>query len=234
MTRYRWGDRPLSYPHARLQPILERWFPAFVLVAIAALQLYLTQTAYLSPWKGGGFGMFGAIDAPDMRVIQAEALDQAGHLLQVDIYNALDDRTILRTRTLPRQRDLEQIAPQLIALPVVPTTIQRQGIYDKLQTYHSDIPATQDLIQGDGFSAAPGLPTDLSLDLSSDLPSDLLPHPLTQPIYRFKTMFDPDVPGTAKTLKAIRLQWWRIRFDQTHHRLWAEPLSPMVEAGVWP
>jgi hypothetical protein len=189
---------------------------------VALLQLYLTQTVNLSPWKGGGFGMFGAIDAPDMRVIQAEGLDQDGNLLQFDVYGALDDRTIRRTRTLPRQSDLEQLAPQLIKQPIVSTTIQRQAVYQKFQEHNTDLAVDRSTILN--------LPSDTGVNAWPTLSG----HPITQPLYRLKTVFDPEVPEAVKTLKAIRLQWWRIRFDQMNHRLWSEPLSSVVEAGVWP
>ena len=215
--RFRSANRGIIYQPDRMQRLIERGLPAAILVMVALLQLYLTHTANLSPWKGGGFGMFGAIDAPDMRVIQAEGLDQDGNLIQLDVYSALDDRTILRTRPLPRQSDLEQMGPQFVAQSVVPTTIQRQAIYQKLQSDNPDFPAVQDLMQTRDVNPLPNLPN----------------HPLSQPLYRLKTVYDPDVPGAVKTLKAIRLQWWRVRFDQVHHRLWSEPLSSIVEAGAW-
>jgi hypothetical protein len=39
----------------------EQWWaalPAVLLAVVATAQLALTQVALLSPWKGGGFGMF--------------------------------------------------------------------------------------------------------------------------------------------------------------------------------
>ncbi|PSB22788.1 hypothetical protein C7B61_09540 [filamentous cyanobacterium CCP1] len=217
MDRFRSTNWTRRYPHGRMQRIIERGLPAAILVLVALLQIYLTQTANLSPWKGGGFGMFGAIDAPAMRVIQAEALDQDGNSIQLDVYSALDDRTIRRIRTLPRQSDLEQIAPQFVAQFVVPTTVERQAIYEKLQLENPDLLGDQNL------------PPDRITNLLPDLPT----HPLAQPLYRLKTMYDPDVPAAVKTVKAIRLQWWRLRFDHVQHQLWAEPLSQVVEAGAW-
>src|SRR5215471_8954864 len=41
-----------------------------VLVLIACLQLYLAHTHNLSPWKGGGFSMFSAVDRPDRRIVR--------------------------------------------------------------------------------------------------------------------------------------------------------------------
>ncbi|WP_416669482.1 hypothetical protein [Egbenema bharatensis] len=217
MARFRFANRKKGYQSDRMQYFIERGLPATILVIVALLQLYLTQTANLSPWKGGGFGMFGAIDSPDMRVIQAEGLDQEGNLIQLDVYSALDDRTIWRTRTLPRQSDLEQMAPQLVSQSIVPTTIERQAIYQKLQSENPDFPI---------------VPNWLPNNVENPLP-DRTEHPLAQPLYRLKTIYDPEVPESVKTLKAVRIQWWRIRFDQAHHRLWSEPLSSVVEAGVW-
>jgi hypothetical protein len=41
-----------------------------MLVAIACLQLYLAHAHYLSPWKGGGFGMFASIDSRRARFLR--------------------------------------------------------------------------------------------------------------------------------------------------------------------
>lgn len=41
--------------------------PAAVLVAVAVVQLVLVRRAHLSPWKGGGFGMFAAVDGGAVR-----------------------------------------------------------------------------------------------------------------------------------------------------------------------
>lgn len=200
-----WGER-VAY-------LLERGLPALILIVVACLQLSLTRTTNLSPWKGGGFGMFAAVDAPAMRVMVAEGLDEEGQLLRLDAYSALDGNTLRRITSLPRQSDLEQIAPKFLFQSVVPTTIQRQAAYDKLAIDSPDL-------------ASPS-----KLDLETPLVS---PGALSLgSLYRLKTAYDPDLPDLVKTLSAVRLQWWRIRFDRPHQRLWAEPLSELVEAGSW-
>jgi hypothetical protein len=47
------------------------WAVPVVLLLVAAWQIVLVKTTRLSPWKGGGFGMFSTIDAPDDRVVSA-------------------------------------------------------------------------------------------------------------------------------------------------------------------
>jgi hypothetical protein len=99
--------------------------------------------------------------------------------------------------------------------------VQRQAVYQKFQESGTDLPTDRQTMLNPSVARV-------------HLPPTLSGHPITQPLYRLKTVFDPELPEAVKTLKAIRLQWWRIRFDPTNHRLWSEPLSSVVEAGVWP
>mgnify|MGYP005838225907 CR=1 FL=1 len=168
------------------------------------MQMYLAHTAYLTPWKGGGFGMFAAIDSPSMRVIWVEALTEEGEVINLDLFRTLNVSTIRSLRSLPRQKDLEQIAPQLLAKSVVPTTVRQQAAYNKLQTENTNLQLHNQ------FSV-----------LNS------------QPLYKLKSVNDPVLPEIIKTITAVRLQWWRLRFDHSQRRLWAEPLGDVIEAGLW-
>jgi hypothetical protein len=203
----------------RLARWLERWLVPSILVAIALLQLYLTHTTHLTPWKGGGFGMFATVDALDTRVLAAVGLDQSGERLSLDILDAVDGTTFDRMRAMPRTIDLQRLAPRLIGQAVVPVTVRQQAVYQQLRQENPAI----------------------------DLPLDPA---LNQQLYRLRTATDPVLPpGTTKTLKAIRLQWWRLRFGSAHQprfdsahqprfgsaqpRLWTEALGSIVEAGEW-
>lgn len=42
--------------------ITPRTAPAFLLAVVAVVQIGLARTADLTPWKGGGFGMFATLD----------------------------------------------------------------------------------------------------------------------------------------------------------------------------
>ena len=46
------------------------WGAPVLLCAIACLQIFLAMTKSLSPWKGGGFGMFSTVDSPDARFLR--------------------------------------------------------------------------------------------------------------------------------------------------------------------
>lgn len=49
-----------------------------ILAAVAAMQIFLVNTTGLSPWKGGGFGMFSTIDSVTERRVVAHVRLAAG------------------------------------------------------------------------------------------------------------------------------------------------------------
>ena len=55
--------------------------PSAVMIAVASVQIVLTQSANLTPWKGGGFGMFSTLDHAAFRgvdiVVEAPGRSEA-------------------------------------------------------------------------------------------------------------------------------------------------------------
>jgi hypothetical protein len=63
-----------------------RWLaaiPAFFLVAVATVQIALARLGPLSPWKGGGFGMFASLDGGSFRTLRVfvEAPERSEEIL---------------------------------------------------------------------------------------------------------------------------------------------------------
>ena len=87
------------------------WLPAVLLATVAMNQLRLAHTESLSPWSGGGFGMFSTTDSPDNRhlhaVVQNESIRR-----EVAIPKALATET-LRVTTLPTRKRLGALAAEL-------------------------------------------------------------------------------------------------------------------------
>ena len=54
----------------RIKPRALVWGAPLLLCSIASLQIFLATTKSLSPWKGGGFGMFSTVDSPDARFLR--------------------------------------------------------------------------------------------------------------------------------------------------------------------
>ena len=57
--------------------------PALLLVVVAVLQISLARMGPLSPWKGGGFGMFASLDGESFRTLRVlvEAPDRSEEIL---------------------------------------------------------------------------------------------------------------------------------------------------------
>ena len=57
--------------------------PGALLAFVAALQIALTHVTSLSPWKGGGFGMFASLDGGSFRAVRV-FVEAAGHSQEID------------------------------------------------------------------------------------------------------------------------------------------------------
>jgi hypothetical protein len=90
------------------------WALPIVLILVALNQIHWAHTRDLTPWKGGGFGMFASVDLLTYRPIKAEFVTDAGTIpIEVhDFRDASDHASKLYTnaRGLPDDRRLRQFA----------------------------------------------------------------------------------------------------------------------------
>jgi len=86
-----------------------------LLVAVACVQIALAHTSGLSPWLGGGFGMFSTLDSWPTRHLHAFALT-AGVREELALPPGLD-RDVRRALAFPSDGQLRALARRLAALP---------------------------------------------------------------------------------------------------------------------
>lgn len=94
----------------------ERWWaaaPAVLLVVVAIAQIALTFLTPLSPWKGGGFGMFATLDGRPFRYVRifVRAPDRSEELAVPESLETLAASVEL----LPGERQLERLARAVVA-----------------------------------------------------------------------------------------------------------------------
>lgn len=87
--------------------------PAALLALVACTQIALTFLTPLSPWKGGGFGMFASLDSLQFREVRVyvEGPDRSEEL-------ALPDSLLLpanRVAVLPTARAMDRLASHVFA-----------------------------------------------------------------------------------------------------------------------
>jgi len=86
--------------------------PPLLLVVVALTQILLVRSAHLSPWKGGGFGMFASIDGLAFRAvrIQVDAPQRSEQLAVPPSLQHFADAAA----TLPTCGSLERLAQGVI------------------------------------------------------------------------------------------------------------------------
>ena len=86
--------------------------PVALLVAVAGAQVTLATTAGLSPWKGGGFGMFSTTDDGGRRYVRVfvDAVDRSE---EIAISPSLEDAA-RRAELLPRNAQLSRLAQLVV------------------------------------------------------------------------------------------------------------------------
>lgn len=90
---------------------LSRMLVPAILITVASLQIYLAKTHGLTPWKGGGFGMFSTVDDPSARWVRCYAIAD-GREVPTPVPDELD-RAAARLRAMPSQEGLRRLAADL-------------------------------------------------------------------------------------------------------------------------
>jgi hypothetical protein len=94
----------------------DRWrmlLPVALLLLVAGTQVILARTSGLSPWKGGGFGMFSTTDDSGRRRVRV-FVSAPGRSEEIAITPSLEDAAA-RAAVLPNDRLLTRLARRVVA-----------------------------------------------------------------------------------------------------------------------
>lgn len=89
-----------------------RWLTPLLLFCIAGTQIFLVFTYNLTPWKGGGFGMFAYIDRMNHRPVHLTITNSQGHFI-ANPSLLIGNKGISQIQSLPtkaRIKDLAELA----------------------------------------------------------------------------------------------------------------------------
>jgi hypothetical protein len=86
--------------------------PVSLLVVVAGFQVTLASTAGLTPWKGGGFGMFSTTDDGGRRSVRVfvSAVDRSE---EITVSPSLEDAA-RRAAMLPQDAELSRLAHRVV------------------------------------------------------------------------------------------------------------------------
>lgn len=88
------------------------WLPPVLLILVSIHHFHHTHVSGLTPWKGGGFGMFSTIDDQDYRRVRIW-VHVDGATYPGDVGSAFT-RDLARARFLPREKAVEKLGRKLV------------------------------------------------------------------------------------------------------------------------
>jgi hypothetical protein len=94
--------------------------PVGLLLTVAGVQITLARTAHLSPWKGGGFGMFSTTDDSGRRTVRVY-VSAPGRSEEIVIAPSIEDDA-RRAAVLPTDARLTLLARRIV---------EREGRYQR-------------------------------------------------------------------------------------------------------
>jgi hypothetical protein len=92
-----------SFGDGSWRPLL----PTTLLLAVAVTQIVLVKVADLSPWKGGGFGMFATTDGTAFRYVRL-FVDAPGRSEEMNVTESLEMEAV-RAQLFPSQRFMTRL-----------------------------------------------------------------------------------------------------------------------------
>lgn len=185
----------------------EKWLMPIVILLIIASQWWLANTTHLTPWKGGGFGMFGTFDKSNMRFLTADAITQDGKFIQLDIHQSLDK--------------------------VKPTLAHRLRVWPSEE---KALKWGRELLKHSYVFLEEGPPQTWIPLLMKENPKLDLTDFFRRMGYPFYNLIYPtEIPkATAHVtkIKSIRLQFWQLKFDPKTTQMSVHPLTKVVEVSA--
>ncbi len=179
---------------------IERWLVPGILVCVALTQITLSFAAGLTPWKGGGFGMFSSIDAAPMRTVRCEATTLEGETILIDPFLAVSADREYNMRAMPGRGHLFVLGSSLLGMEFVPETIQDDAVNSKLRSENPE----------------------LTKELGEDAPTN------ARTLYRPVRGTDPE-DAESVALDSVRLQWWKVKYDSEKCLIWTKALGEEIE-----
>lgn len=188
-----------------------------LLATVAFVQKSASRKFSLSPWKGGGFGMFSTVDAPAARFLRIYLVTSQGKT-QVKCPSWLGNLAT-EVRTIPTKNRILRLARELA---------QSQWISYASATLQ---PSTLKASEGDSSS-------DYLSDLASDAPNlinrrseiELQIQRLTQLLPPEALKKDKSLPSEAEfvTVQEVQVEVWQYMFDPEQSQVNAHKVSSSV------
>jgi hypothetical protein len=191
-----------------------------LLLAVAGLQMLLAGTASLSPWKGGGFGMFSTVDAPSARFLRVYLIT-GGREIPVLLPDQLRPLAA-EIKTMPRARRLRDLACKVASGTWVPYRLSPAVHHYRhlLSSVDGNLPGSWSDGWSDTNTGSAG-----QLSIAQDISFERIT------FLRMLADREP-IPGNVVLFQRVRVELWRYRYLLSESRLTARrEASVLVPRG---
>jgi YD repeat-containing protein len=180
--------------------------PPALLSVVGLLHVHMVLAAGMSPWKGGGFGMFSTIESPASRVVRLHLVGPTERI-PVLVPGELAD-LVAEIQTLPRRQRLDELARRAAVGAWVPyRLLPATEHYRVLRQRHDSAGAERRPWRGDLSVDVYSLENAAYLGLMFDR-------------LRFLRMV-PDDGGVGSALRFdhVEAEVWQLEYDSEGRRL---------------
>ena len=192
-----------------------------LLCVVALVQIGMVYAYDLTPWKGGGFGMFSTIDTTDARFVRLYVVVQGREIPAAPPMSLA--RHLVPVAALPTPARVQDLAQRLAGLPWVDARPNRASFP---QSTSESGRSSNAAMTSDGASTTSGSDGPRSaLPLANPLPP-VMPRPLTE-IHQARAieLGEPlPPPEFVLPIEALRVELWRYQFDSATNMLVARKL----------
>jgi hypothetical protein len=189
------------------------------LLLVAGLHAYRVTAANQSPWKGGGFGMFSTVDAPNARFVRAYLITAEGRVpVEVPVRLARHASQVL---TAPSQAQLDELAAKFAEQTWVDESRRDERIVQRLQLRDEDAPPLTSL--------------HLRTHRFAQISSDSEPTSIPRRVIAVGSVDQRRQRGDVLAVQRVEMELWRYTYHRADHVLTATPwLTAQAERGASP
>lgn len=193
-----------------------RYLASFVLVLVALQQIYMVHTSNLSVWKGGGFGMFAAIDGLHHRVVRAYLLTGSGEV-RARVRNIPSrpgslEHAFAEARAIPSERRLQELAARI-------------GRMTWIVDEAADGPGSEPPVSASGGNdyEGPNSPAD-----GGAIRDSVIADPATLKVRGLRRGDRPPAGAHVLQVSGVRVEVLRVQFDRENTRVIRTTLAEQI------
>lgn len=177
------------------------YFPSVVLAVIACVQLLASQVVHITPWKGGGFGMFSTVDSLAARFLKVYLVTPDGDV-PVKVPKHMEEK-VRYIRSVPLSSSVQRLAHDLSQEMWVLNNYQ-----DFAQASNKSRRQQSDLLEKSSSTHSSNNGTKDFNDEVAISPSIVVP-----PKYRVRERYENPNSSSVAQFTAVRVELWVYRFD---------------------